>query len=457
MHQRMWRRAVSCGFLALFLGTGTGTVLAGEWLRFRGPNGTGVNTDAKALPAKWSATENMKWMVKLPGPGHSSPILVGNRIFLTCWTGYGLDQRDPGDQTKLRRHLLCLDRATGKTLWSREVEPVLPEDRYNGMFAEHGYATHTPVSDGKRVFVFYGMTGVLAYDVEGKQLWHTNVGLQADPRRWGSSSSPILYKDLVIVTASVESNSLVALHKDTGKQVWRQEAAGFGSTWGTPTLVEVDKDRTDLVIGVPNEIWGFNPDTGKLRWYCEAQATDSYCSCVVAEKGVVYGIEGMSGGSVAVRVGGEGDVTRTHLVWSGRDRNRVGTPLVHEGRIYFISNRMANCIDAQTGKRIYQERLAGGGAAAANPMGGFGGAGGGRRGGFGGGQDYSSLVAADGKLFYLTRNGTAHVLKLGAEFQQLSVNQFASEDEDFSATPAIGDGALYIRSSKYLYCIANSN
>ncbi len=448
MSDRTWGRTLGLGALAILFGVTT--VQGEDWLRFRGPNGSGISTGSKPLPAKWSATENMKWKVKLPGPGRSCPIVVGDRVFLTCYTGYGTDQRDAGNQKDLRRHLLCLDRKTGKTLWSKIVEPILPEDRYGGMFAENGYATHTPVSDGQRVYVFFGMTGVLAFDLEGKQLWHVNVGIQSDPRNWGSSSSPILYKNTVIVTASAESQSLLALHKDTGKVVWRQEAAGFGAVWGTPILVEVHKDRTDLVLGVPNEVWGFNPDTGKLLWHSEVQQTDTYCSSLVAQGGVVYSIEGMGGGSTAVRVGGTGDVTKTHVVWSGRDRNRVGTPLAHEGRIYYISNRMANCIDAQTGKRIYQERLSGV-TTTATPMGGFGG-----KRGFGGGQDYSSPVAADGKLFYLQRNGTAHVLKLGPEFAQLSANQFAAEEgEDFSATPAISDGELFIRSSKYLYCVGN--
>lgn len=227
----------------------------------------------------------------LPGPGSSSPIVVGDRIYVTCWTGYGAS-RDANSQADLRRHLICIDRHTGKTVWSKAVEPELPEDRYGGMFAQHGYASHTPVSDGKRVYVFYGKTGVLAYTMDGEQVWHTKVGSGLDQRGWGSSCSPILYKNLVIVTASAESKSMVALDKDTGKEVWKCEAGGFGSTWGTPILVEVDKERTDLVLGVPFEIWGFNPDTGKLRWFCEGLQNDSYCSSVVAHDGVIYAFEG---------------------------------------------------------------------------------------------------------------------------------------------------------------------
>jgi len=438
----------------------TSAAAAADWARFRGPNGSGVSAEDKPTPVKWSATENLKWKVELPGPGSSSPILVGNRVFVTCWSGYATARGNPGNQKDLRRHLVCLDRANGKTIWDAEVEPTLPEDEYGGMFAEHGYASHTPVSDGERVYVFFGKTGALAFDLDGKKLWHTNVGTESDPRGWGSASSPILYKNLLIVTASAESEALVALDKETGKEVWRQEAAGFNSTWGTPTLVKVDAQRTNLVLGVPYEIWGFNPNTGKLRWYCKAMDTDSYCSSVVAGDGVVYGIEGRGGGSIAVKAGGKGDVTESRIVWSGRDSNRIGTPLLYEGRLYFFSRGVANCIDAKDGSRVFQERMAGGQSASSR---GGGQSGGGRRrsggrgfggGGFGG--DYSSAIVADGKIYYTTRGGDTFVLQAGDNFKQLAVNRVTDDREDFSATPAVSDGELFIRSSKHLYCIASS-
>lgn len=431
-------------------------VYASDWPRFRGPNGSGVSTDEKQTPVSWSATENLKWKVPLPGPGSSSPIVVGNRVFVTCWSGYGTDRGSPGDQEDLRRHLLCFDRQTGETLWSKSIEPYLPEDRYGGQFAEHGYASHTPVSDGQRVYVYFGKTGAMAFDMEGNPLWQTQLGTGSDPRGWGSASSPILYKNLLIVTASAESESLVALDKETGKQVWRKEAGGFGGTWGTPLLVDVDQARTDLVLAVPYEIWGFDPATGKLRWYCAAMNTDSYCSSLVAADGVVYGIESMGGGSIGVSAGGDGDVAKTHVVWTGRDNGRIGTPIAHDGRIYFFSRGVANCIDAKTGERIYQARLTGGaGPSAAG--GGKGGDGGPRRGfggGGGGGQDYSSPVIAGGRLYYFSRGGDGYVIKPGPEFEQLAVNRLTPDREDFSATPALSDGQIFVRSGKHLYCIA---
>lgn len=429
-----------------------------DWMRFRGPNGSGVSDETQSTPAEWSSQKNLKWKVALPGPGSSSPIIVGDKVFVTCWSGYGVNRNNPGNQKDLRRHLICLDRKTGKTLWDRSVEPVLPEDVYTGMFAEHGYASHTPTSDGKHVYAYFGKSGAVAYDLDGKQLWQTIVGDELDPRRWGSSSSPILYKDTLIVTATAESEAVVALDKKTGKEVWRQESTGFNSTWGTPILVNVDKERTDLVIGVPYEIWGMNPDNGKLRWYCEAMPTDTYCSSVIAGKnGVVYGIEGRGGGSIAVRADGSGDVTKSHVLWSGRDANRIETPVLYDGRIYFFARGIVNCIDAKTGERIFRGRLESGGETASRDESSGGNRFGGRRGGGFRGSDYSSPVAADGKIYFVSRSGETYVIKATDKLEQLSVNRLTNDEEDFSGTPAISNGEIFIRSDKHLYCVGKTD
>lgn len=428
-----------------------------DWTRFRGPNGSGVSDEKQATPTKWSDQKNLMWKAALPGPGSSSPIIVGDKVFVTCWSGYGLNRNNPGNQKDLRRHLICLNRQSGKILWDKTVEPVLPEDVYTGMFAEHGYASHTPVSDGKRVYAYFGKSGAVAFDLDGNQLWQTIVGDELDPRRWGSSSSPILYKNLLIVTATAESEALVALNKETGKEVWRQESTGFNATWGTPILVPIDENRTDLVIGVPYEIWSLNPDTGKLRWYCEAMPTETYCSSVIAYDGIVYGIEGRGGGSIAVRADGKGDVTKTHVLWSGRDSNRIETPIIYQGRIYFFSRGIANCIDAKTGERIFRGRLDKGDAEVANNREEQSESRSGRgRGGFRG-SDYSSPVIADGKVYFVSRSGETYVIKAGDKLEQLSVNRLTNENEDFSATPAISDGQIFIRSDKHMYCVSNED
>lgn len=174
----------------LVLLSSTLTANAADWLRFRGPNGSGIAPDDKPVPVEWSATKNLKWKTALPGPGSSSPIVVGDRIFVTCWSGYATDgPQSAGDITALKRHLVCVDRATGKILWDKSVPAKQPEEPYGGMFAQNGYASHTPVSDGKSVFAFFGKSGVHAFDLEGKALWQADVG-DWDDRRGGQRVQP---------------------------------------------------------------------------------------------------------------------------------------------------------------------------------------------------------------------------------------------------------------------------
>jgi hypothetical protein len=372
--------------------------------------------------------------------------VVGDLLFVTCYSGYGANF---GKIEDLKRHLVCVDRSSGKILWDKSVDAVLPEDSYSGMgIPSHGYASHTPVSDGKHIYVFFGKSGVLAYDLEGKQRWHQSVGTESDRRRWGSASSPILHEDNVIVVASAESEAIIALNAETGDEVWRQEAAGLANVWGTPLIVKIDDERTDLVLGVPYEIWGFNPDSGKLRWYSEISAGDQYSSSLVAVQDVVYSIEGRGGGSAAVRAGGKGDVTKSHTVWSGSDSSRFGTPVVYQGRLYFFASGVATCNDAKTGKKVFQGRLEGGSSS--------GGGGRSRFGRGGGGSDYSSPVVADGKIYYVQSSGSCFVLKAGDKFEQLAVNSVTTDRESFGATPALSNGEIFLRSDKHLYCVSET-
>jgi outer membrane protein assembly factor BamB len=452
------KRLVSMLLSLAMVSLGVGRVAAGDWARFHGPEGNGISSDASPAPDRWSETENLKWKFALPGPGSSGPIVVGQRVLVTCWTGYATDRGRVGEPANLRRHLICLDRGAGKLLWDQSVEPVLPEDPYGGTFTEHGYASHTPVSDGQNVYVFFGKTGVLAFDLEGKKLWQTSVGTGSGIRGWGTASSPILYKNLVIVTASAESESLVALDKATGREVWRHKDSGFAGTWGTPILVDCGGGRTDLVLAIPKKICAFNPDDGTPRWHCDGLPSDSMCSSAIARDGVVYALETgpRGGGTMAVRAGGEGDVTQTHVVWRGTQRSRIATPVYDGGRIYWVSGRIANCIDAATGKPVYQTRL-GGAAPTAEPRpggsrgaaGGFPGRGGGR-----GGQDYASPILVHGKIYYVARSGDAFAYAVGPECKLLAQNTLGPNGGDFSATPAVSDGQLFLRSSKYVYCVA---
>ena len=300
----------------------------------------------------------------------------------------------------------------------------------------------------------------------GKVIWRTAVNFDPDTPRvvcCGNSNKGVAIYNGKVFRTTLDA-FVIALDQKTGKEVWNQPADGFGSRWGTPILVEVDAGRTDLVVGVPYEVWGFNPDTGKLRWYCEAADSESMCSSVIAHDGIVYAIEGRSGGSIAVKAGGKDDVTKSHVVWSGRDRGRISTPIYHDGRLHWISDRVANALDAKTGQRVYQARLKSDGspAEAAPPAddrptqggrrggGGLGGGGGGR-----GGQDYASPVASHGRMYFVGRSGETYVVELGAEYKLLAVNRVSAESDEriFNSNPAISDGALFIRSRSGLYCV----
>ena len=215
----------------LLFALGVGTALGADWRQFRGPNGQGIS-DEKGLPVEWSASKNVIWKIKLPGAGGSSPVTVGDRIFVTCYSGYAaLDQKNPGNMEDLRRHFLCVDQRTGKILWAKEFIPVLPEHKYAGEGAYHGYSSSTPTTDGERLYVFFGKSGVFCFDLDGKELWHASVGTKIHGS-WGSAASPILYKNFLIVNASIESGALVALDKMTGKEEWR--AAGNQRRLGYP-------------------------------------------------------------------------------------------------------------------------------------------------------------------------------------------------------------------------------
>jgi outer membrane protein assembly factor BamB len=170
--------AASCVVVGVVLGTAA-CGRAEDWTRFRGPNGSGIAPASESVPSEWGDDKNLAWKLELPGPGSSSPIVVGNKVFVTSFSGYGVDPNDPGKLNDLKRHLVCIDATNGTQLWERTVAATQPEDPYSRMLGEHGYASGTPVSDGERVYAFYGKTGVLAYDLEGNELWKVNVGTES--------------------------------------------------------------------------------------------------------------------------------------------------------------------------------------------------------------------------------------------------------------------------------------
>jgi hypothetical protein len=428
------RRAASVPFLHAALAlTLASTPLAGaEWPRFRGASGSGTS-DETGLPVQWDEKDGLLWKTPLPGPGSSSPVVSAGRIFLTSYSGYGLDRGQPGDEDKLRRHVVSLDLKDGKLLWDRSFESKLPEVPYRGIgVPNHGYASSTPAADGERVYAFFGKSGVVAYEFEGKELWRAEVSPDPGTHNFGTASSVILCQDLVIVPASVECEAIIAYDKKSGREAWRTAASGYGAWWGTPLLVDVGEE-TQIVVSVPGEVWGLNPKNGKLRWFAESFPERSLCTSAVIDAGVVYTVGGREGGSAAVRLGGRGEVTKTHVAWTGRLGSYVPSPVVHDGHLYWVNDRgIAYCVKAASGEEVYQKRLEGAGSV------------------------YASAVAADGKLYVVSRRNGTFVLEAKPEFRQLALNKFSSDASDFNASPAVSDGRLYLRSDRFLYCVGKA-
>ena len=412
---------------------------ATDWPQFRGPMGSGISSDAK-VPLEWNDTKNIKWKTALPGPGSSSPIVSGDYAFVTCYSGYGVDPKEAGRIENLKRHLLCLKLDSGEVVWSRSVDAVLPEDDFSGMgMTEHGYASNTPVTDGERVYIFFGKTGVLAFDFEGKELWRADVGHDSSNRRWGSSASLILYRDMVIVNASEESRSIRALDKRTGKEQWKAEGTALELTYATPVIVGLNDGRKDLVIGVPDEVWGLSPDTGKLLWYAETGLSGNVAPSPVVQDGIAY----VTGGypkqqTVAIRAGGNGDVTKSQILWSKRVGSYIPSPVICDGILYWVDDAgFADCVEAMTGKSIYRERLPR--AAAAQS----------------GKPYYASVVLVKDRLYAVSRTGDTYVLAAKPKFEVLTHNQLASDKSAFNASPAISSGKILLRSNRFLYCIGS--
>lgn len=396
--------------------------VSADWPGFRGPTGQGIAT-AK-LPVKWNLDENVAWKTALPGPGASSPVVFGDRIYLTCYTGYFVPGESGGSQEDLKRHLLAFQRQDGKLLWNKPVPAKLPEEE---RIRDHGFAASTPAVDGERIYVFFGKTGVFAFDHDGKELWQADVGSKT--HGWGTASSPVLYQDLVFINASVESESLIALDRKTGKEKWR--AKGIKESWNTPVLVTAASGRTELIVACQGKVLAFNPDSGEPLWSCDTDIGWYMVPSVVAEKGIVYCLGGRSGvAALAVKAGGSGDVTDTHRLWTSVKGSNVTSPVYHDGYLYWAHEQrgVAFCAKAETGEVLYEQRLERAG------------------------QVYASSLLADGKVYHLTREGKTFVLAAKPTFEELAVNSL--EDRSlFNGSPAVDGNRLLIRSDKYLYCI----
>jgi outer membrane protein assembly factor BamB len=411
-----------CWRALAFLLVLTAAARADNWPAWRGPRGDGHCAETH-LPLRWSATDNVRWKTALPAAGNSTPIVWGERIFLTQATDKGRV-----------RSVLCFARGDGKLLWQRDTEYTDKEPTH---LESNPYCSASPVTDGERVIACLGSAGLVCYDLAGKQLWRREIGrLQ---HRWGNASSPILYGNSVIVWCGPgQWQTLLALDKKTGDKVWEHiepnpkaddldEPEDWLGTWSTPLIIKTDR-RDELIMPVVAALKGFDPKTGKELWRCAGLGGCVYSSPVYAN-GVVVAFAGCNGPAIGVKVGGSGDVTATHRLWQNRFKNpqRVGSPLALGERVYSIAEPgFAQCFDLQTGTEFWDQRrtIAG--------------------------QTYSSLVHADGRLYATTTSGVTLVLTAGARFELLAKNDIG---ERVLASPAISDGHIFLRSHKHLWCI----
>jgi len=442
MKRLMNRYMTLIAMAVIYLTTFNCTLFAqSDWPRFRGVDGSGVSADE--VPTEWGPDKNIRWKTKLPGAGCSSPIIVGGKVFVTCYSGYGESRSKIGKKEDLKRHIVCIEQDSGTELWKKTVPTAPKEDDFSGAgVPAHGYASHTPVSDGQSLFVFFGKSGVIAYDLDGQELWKKDVGSGSDSRRWGSAASPIVYEDLLIVPALAESRAVIALDKKTGEQKWSFKSGSLDKTWATPIIVPAEEGRSDIVIGVPNELWAINPESGKLRWAASGVGGDGFFTSAIADGEMIYASVGgrSGGGSIAVKSGGRKDVTKSHVSWNGKTMASFATPVFHDGLLFMIgrSNRLA-VVDAADGKELSEVRFES--TKESKPAGGS------------AGRSYSSPIVAGGKLYYTTGNGETFVMTADEDCQQIAANKLTDDAETFSGTPAISNGQIFIRSNRHLYCI----
>ena len=419
--------ALSCAF-------GVGFSFGGDWSRFRGDNGQGISDDA-AVPLEWSGKKNIKWKHELPGMGSSSAVVANGKVFVTCFSGVAEGQ---ADVTGLQRHIVCVDQSGGEVLWQKTIAAVQPEDPYRGFITEHGYASNTPLVSGGRLFVYLAKSGIHAFDLKGKKLWSKSLGTGSTRRKWGSAASPVMVGDTLVVSAAEEALAVFGLDPATGEEKWKAEGDSLEMAYATPATMKSKEGRIDLVLPVPGEIWGINPENGKLRWYAPTGITGNISPSPVIGEGTVYVFGGYPRlGRTAVRIdGAKGEIKDERVLWDDNQSSYVPTPVLVEGRLYWASDQgYACCADAKSGELLFKERLdARGKGSRGKPF-------------------YAAAVAVAGNIYAVSRWGGTFVFAASPRFKLLARNMIDDDDSQFHGTPAISNGQLFLRSDKFLYCI----
>ena len=408
-----------------------GLIRAENWPGWRGPSGDGVSA-GEGIPTKWSSTENIAWKIAVPGEGHSSPIVWGDKVFLTS----SLTEKN-------KRILLCIDRLSGQTVWQRDVVQSPPETIHR----LNSRASGTPATDGKQVYVTFmraegdkviapnvgserlitpGKIIVAAYDLDGNKKWKTNVGdfLSAH----GFNTCPVLFEDLLILNGDHDGDAyLVALDRESGRQRWRTRRENKTRSYVTPIIREID-GITQMILSGSLCIASYDPRNGKRHWIVDGP-TEQFVASMVYDGKYLFATGGYpERHTLAIRPGGKGNVTDTHIAWrTTRGAAYVPSPIISGRYLLMVADSgIASCFEARTGKRHWMERLPGGHS--------------------------PSPVSADGLVYFVSDRGVTTIIRPSETFAVIAKNELG---KPVSASPAISQGQIFLRTHQHLYCIGS--
>lgn len=379
-----------------------------QWPCFRGPTGQGIAIDKK-FPLNWSQTENIIWKAELSGRGNSSPVIWENRIFITSASDDGKT-----------RELFCYNRSNGELFWKNAAPTPKTIEK---IYWKNSYASSTPVTDGERIITFFGNSGIVCFNMDGDLQWTQNLGDFTTMH--GTGTNPVMYKDKIILIQDQNNaeSVYVALNKFTGEILWKQKRESVMG-WSSPIIVRVG-DHDELIYNGSHNVMGYNPDTGEQIWTLNG-STKEAVPMIVSGGGLFFSVSGRNGTIMAIRPGGKGDITDTHLVWlNERGGPHVPSPAYYKDRLYIVNDTgIATCLNALTGETVWRERLKG--------------------------RFSMSPVLVGDKLIVTNENGFTTILKSGDKFEVLAQNDLA---EETLSTPAVLGGRVYIRTALHLYCI----
>jgi len=434
-----WITGLVVGCVVVGLCLGVRGILANSpeyWPQWRGPQATGVSPNGDP-PIEWAENMNIRWKVAVPGKGHASPIVWDQSVFIT--TAIRTDKRNKIEGKGgikpthvLQFDLLALDRRTGKLLWQRTARQQAPHE---GTHATATWASNSPVTDGEHVYAYFGSFGFYCFDMKGNLLWEKDLGDMSVRFRFGEGSSPVLYKDKIIIIWDHQGESfIVALDKKTGQELWKVNR-DEETSWASPLVVE-HGGKPQVVTSATNRVRSYDLETGDLIWDSSGVTLNAIPSPVASE-GMVYVMSGFRGNVLqAIRFGiAKGDISGSKAIaWEhDRDTPYIPSPLLYGNELYFVKSNsgMISCFNAKTGDPHYgPQRLEGVDGV------------------------YSSPVGASNRIYLAAQNGTTMVIRRGPKFEVLARNVL---EDGFDASPAVAGKELYLRGHKFLYCVASDS